>query len=152
MISSTLAKVASRCARVMKRRSTSPLAQGAMVLTVCPPEMTPTLSVMPLGGSLRPCSARVLWASSLIALMPISTFAPECAALPLISKRMNSQPLRPITAAPRRAGLLVDDRPRERRADLLVAGEQRHDRRRRPAEFLDCRHDEAVHDEACLHV
>src|SRR5207237_534677 len=71
------------------------------VLTVCPPEITPTLSVMPFGGSLSACSASVLCASSLMALMPASKLAPECAALPVISKRMNRQPLRPVTAAPR---------------------------------------------------
>ena len=72
-----------------------------MVFTVCPPETTPTLSVMPFFGSLSACSASVLWASSLMALMPASKFTPECAALPVISKRMNMQPLRPVTAAPR---------------------------------------------------
>ena len=164
MISSTLARVASRCAGVMKRRSTSPLAQGATVLTVWPPEMTPTLSVMPFFGSLSACSAKVLCASSLIALMPASKFAPECAALPVISKRMNRQPLRPVTAAPmraaglgveadpRRARVLLDHRARERRADLLVAGEQRRHRRRRAAEFLDRGEHEAVHHQAGLHV
>ena len=92
MISSTLAMVAARSAGVMKRRSTSPRAQGATVLTVWPPETTPTLSVMPLSGWLNPCNASVLWASSLIALMPCSKFAPECAALPVMSKRMNTPP------------------------------------------------------------
>jgi len=41
---------------------------------------------------------------------------------------------------------------RERRADLLVAGEQRHHRRRRPAEFLDGGEHKAVQHEAGLHV
>ena len=99
-----------------------------------------------------------------MALMPISKLAPECAALPVTSKRMNTPPLRPVTAAPsarpgselkhdpRGAGVLLDHRPRERRADLLVAGEQRHHRRRRAAEPLDGGQHEAVHHEAGLHV
>ena len=99
-----------------------------------------------------------------MALMPISKLAPECAALPVISKRMNTPPLRPVTAAPRarpgselntrarRARVLLDHRPRERRADLLVAGEQRRHRRRRAAELLDRGEHEAVHHQAGLHV
>ena len=35
-----------------------------------------------------------------MALMPASKLAPECAALPVISKRMNTPPLRPVTAMP----------------------------------------------------
>ena len=151
-------------AGVMKRRSTSPLAQGATVLTVCPPDTTPTLSVMPLPGSLSACSASVLCASSLIALMPASKLAPECAALPVISKRMNTPPLRPVTAtpAPRPGSELntararpresLDHLARERRADLLVAGEQRRDRRGCAAELLQRRQHEAIHHQAGLHV
>ena len=107
------------------------------MLTVWPPDTTPTLSVMPFVGSVSACSASVLCASSLIALMPASKFAPECAALPVISKRMKQPPLRPVTTVPdarpgselntarARARMLLDHRARERRADLLVAGEQR---------------------------
>ena len=119
---------------------------------------------MPLPGSLSACSASVLCASSLIALMPASKLAPECAALPVISKRMNTPPLRPVTATPGAAARLgvehrargarepLDHRARERRADLLVAGEQRRHRRRRAAEFLERRQHEAVHHQARLHV
>ena len=108
----------------MKRRSTSPFAQGATVLTVWPPETTPTLSVMPFFGSLSACSASVLCASSLIALMPASKLAPECAALPVISKRMNTPPLRPVTAAPRAAaGLGVEHRARRARVRSITGRE-----------------------------
>ena len=33
-------------------------------------------------------------------VMPAEKFAPECAAFPVTSKRMNTPPLRPLTTAP----------------------------------------------------
>ena len=57
-----------------------------------------------------------------------------------------------VEADPRRAGMLLDHRARERRADLLIAGEQRHHRRGRAAELLDRSKDKTVHHQAGLHV
>jgi hypothetical protein len=82
--------------------------------------------------------------------------------LPVIANRMNTP-----SAGHHRAGataglgvehrasgarVLLDHRPRERRADLLVTGEQGGHRCAHAAELLDRRQHETVHHQAGLHV
>ena len=57
--------------------------------------------------------------------MPISKLAPECAALPVISKRMNTPPLRPVTAAPgAAAGLGVEHDARRAAHAASITGRE----------------------------
>ncbi|WP_246093947.1 MULTISPECIES: hypothetical protein [Mesorhizobium] len=87
MMASIASIKASRWALVTNRTSTSPLAIGATVLTDTPPPTRPTLSVMPSSTLVSACSALILWASSAMALAPSVKLTPECAALPVMSKR-----------------------------------------------------------------
>ena len=57
-----------------------------------------------------------------------------------------------VEHAARRSADALDDRPRRRRGDLLVAGDEARQRCRRAAEALEGRQHEGVEDEAGLHV
>ena len=119
---------------------------------------------MPRSRSVSACSAWTLRASSSIALMPSVKLPPECAALPVTRNAENTPPLRPVTtlpdtrpgsrvehhAGPPRLGL--DHRAAFRAADLLVAGEQADQRRRRAAKLREGGKHEAVHHQPRLHV
>ena len=108
--------------------------------------------------------ATILCAISPMALMPFSKLPPECAALPITSKRMNTPPLRPVTTLPlgRPGSELNTQRAcratrsitgaRRGRGDLLVAGDEASQRRRRAAEALEGREHEGVDHEPGLHV
>ena len=108
--------------------------------------------------------ATTLWASSPMALMPFSKLPPEWAAL-----AADLEPQEHAAFASRHDGAAgparlriehasglardaLDDGPRRWRCDLLIAGDQARERRRRPAEVLEGRQHERVDDEPALHV
>ena len=134
------------------------------MLTVCPPETSPTFTVVPRVRSVIACSAMILRASSSIALMPSVNLPPECAALPVISIFMNTPPLRPVTTLPlgRPGSELNTARARRASASMIGRhagepisssdGEQADQRRGRAAELLERREHERVHHQARLHV
>ena len=104
----------------MYRRSISAVALGATVLTVCPPEIVPTLQVIPRSGSVSACSLTILRAISSIALMPSLPVLAACAALPITSIRMNFKPLRPVmTPPPGRPGSLLNTARAVRAVSLI---------------------------------
>jgi hypothetical protein len=70
------------------------------VFTLCPPLTRPTFTVIPRLRSVMACSACTLRASSSMALIPASKLPPEWAALPSISKKEKTPPLRPVTMPP----------------------------------------------------
>ncbi len=124
-LSATIASIAAiarvRSAGRMKRRSISALAFGATVLTVCPPLIVPTLQLMPFGRSVSACSRMIFCAISSMALMPSAWLLPECAALPVTSRRMNTPPLRPVTTPPPgRPGSLLKT-ARAARASVMIS-------------------------------
>ena len=102
----------------------------------CPHRPPSGSRLCPAPGTPIAATARIRWASSTPALMPFSGSAPACAARPVISIRYPDVPFRPVFSGHRpagalqhetgraAAGLVLDQGPRGRRADLLVTGDQ----------------------------
>ena len=125
-------------------RRRRPRAVPATTLERVPPRSTPTLTVVPAAGSAAACSCSTSRAISSTALAPDSGSRPACDSTPRTCTSKMPTPLRPVFTAPSAlasntstaaasAQASLDQRARERAADLLVAVEQQAQRRVRHA-------------------